>query len=146
MTNREYSLVKAIHWEDDERITKAAASGDADFVSSPQAPNMAITLGDVVAGADGNAYLMRRTNPTIVYVISPASEVLRRLSLDPGNAGMFRRGFMMLEVGWRSCIRSNKRSILCWRILRQETLLRAVTAASKSETRLPVRRTRNIFS
>jgi hypothetical protein len=40
----------------------------------------------MVASSDGNAYLMRPSSPPLVYVISPAGEVLRRLTLEgPGN-------------------------------------------------------------
>jgi len=87
--NSSGKLIKMIRLEDDERITKAAASGDTDYVSSPtDHGNRAVELGDVAMGADGNAYLMRRTNPTIVYAISPGGEVVRRLSIDPGNPRM----------------------------------------------------------
>ena len=81
-------LLKTIALEDDERIKKSAASGDADYVPFPHGPNRAVTMGNIAMGADGNAYLMRRMNPTIIYVISPAGEVVRRLSVDPGNTRM----------------------------------------------------------
>jgi hypothetical protein len=36
---------------------------------------------------DGNAYLMRWTNPAIIYAISPGGETVRRLKIDPGDSG-----------------------------------------------------------
>jgi hypothetical protein len=81
-------FLKNIAFEDDEHIAKAGAAGDTDYVASVNGPNRAITMGDVTIGADGNAYLMRRMNPTVIYVISPAGEVVQRLRIDPGNPEM----------------------------------------------------------
>jgi hypothetical protein len=41
--------------------------------------------GDVAAGSDGNVYLLRGGYPSLVYVISPAGEVLNKLRIDTGN-------------------------------------------------------------
>ena len=48
--------------------------------------NRAIELGLMEAGNDGNLYLMRRLSPAILSAISPAGEVIRRFTVDPGEA------------------------------------------------------------
>ena len=43
-------------------------------------------LGDVAAGSDSNVYLLRGTTPALVYVISPAGDVVRKLRvIDAGD-------------------------------------------------------------
>jgi hypothetical protein len=81
-------LLKEIKLEDDGTLHNMAASGDA-RVSLPQYPrvNRAVDLSQVEMAADGNAYLMRWTNPAIIYAISPGGEVVRRLKVDPGDSG-----------------------------------------------------------
>jgi hypothetical protein len=43
----------------------------------------AISLGHAAPADDGNIYLMRATSTPLVYVISPAGTVLRRLTVEP---------------------------------------------------------------
>src|ERR1700736_1742383 len=38
-------------------------------------------------GEDGNVYLMRRTSPATVYVISSSGDLLRTLSIEPADNG-----------------------------------------------------------
>lgn len=38
-------------------------------------------------GSDGNVYLMRWTNPAILYAVSPGGQVVRRFTVDPGDSG-----------------------------------------------------------
>jgi hypothetical protein len=82
------SLLKEIKLEDDETLHDMAASGDA-RVTLPQDThaNLAISHTQVETASDGNGYLMRWTNPTIIYGISPGGEVVRRVKVDPGEAG-----------------------------------------------------------
>ncbi len=84
----EGGLLKEIKLEDDQTLREMANSGDA-RVSLPLYPqfNRAIDLTQIEMAADGNAYLMRWTNPAIVYAISPGGETVRRLKIDPGNSG-----------------------------------------------------------
>jgi hypothetical protein len=52
------------------------ANGITDFVSG----------GDVAAGPDGNVYLLHGTTSfALVYVISPAGDVVRKLRIDAGD-------------------------------------------------------------
>jgi hypothetical protein len=86
-------LVKAIYEPEDEEARKKAspadwssrpigAVGGADFVSR----------GDVAAGSDGNVYLLHGTaSPALVYVISPAGEVVRKLRIDAGDPDLLAR-------------------------------------------------------
>jgi len=41
--------------------------------------NLAITLGNAVAGDDGNIYVLRLSSPALVYVVSPSGQPQRRL-------------------------------------------------------------------
>ncbi len=81
-------LLKEIKLEDDDTLHDMAASGDA-RVTNPLAPrsNRAVDMTRIQMGADGNAYLMRWTNPALVYVISAGGEVLRRFVVEPEGAG-----------------------------------------------------------
>jgi hypothetical protein len=86
-------LVKKIYEpEDEEARLKASPSdwesrpigavGGADFVSR----------GDVAAGSDGNVYLLHGTaSPALIYVISPAGKVLRKLRIDAGDSDLLAR-------------------------------------------------------
>ncbi len=86
-------LLKKIYEPEDEEARKKASPADwrsrpigtvggADFVSR----------GDVAAGSDGNVYLLHGTvSPALVYVISPAGEVVRKLRLDAGDPDLLAR-------------------------------------------------------
>jgi len=47
------------------------------------------------AGSDGNLYLMRRLSPVILYAISPAGEIIRRFTVDPGEADYMPTGLQI---------------------------------------------------
>ena len=86
-------LVKKIYEPEDEEARLKASPADwesrpigtvggADFVSK----------GDVAAGSDGNVYLLHGTaSPALVYVISPAGKVLRKLRIDAGDPDLLAR-------------------------------------------------------
>ncbi|MGD0570031.1 MAG: hypothetical protein ABSA78_16640 [Candidatus Sulfotelmatobacter sp.] len=86
-------LVKRIYEPEDEDALRKASPADwesrpigtvggADFVSK----------GDVAAGSDGNVYLLHGTaSPALVYVISAAGEVVRKLRIDAGDSGLLAR-------------------------------------------------------
>lgn len=85
-------LVKKIYEPEDEYARGRAKAGDseyANYVAGRSLGNNFAGRGDVTVGDDGNAYLMHGASPTIVYVISPAGEVLRKFrvaSSEPGRA------------------------------------------------------------
>jgi hypothetical protein len=80
------SLLKEVKLEDDDTLHDMAALGDA-RVASPRSPqlNRAVEFSQAEMAADGNVYLMRWTNPAIIYAISRDGEVVRRLKIDPGD-------------------------------------------------------------
>jgi hypothetical protein len=81
------TLLKEFELGDEKELREMATSGDT-RVSRPGNPhaNLAVDNGQVEIGADWNAYLMRWTNPTIFYAISPGGEVVRRFTVDPGES------------------------------------------------------------
>ncbi len=86
-------MVKAIYEPEDEEARKKASPADwrsrpigggggADFVSR----------GDVAAGSDGNVYLLHGTaSPALIYAISPAGDVVRKLRIDAGDPDLLAR-------------------------------------------------------
>ena len=49
--------------------------------------NRSVTSGRIRLGEDGNAYLMRRTSPATVHVISSSGDLVRTLMIDPAETG-----------------------------------------------------------
>lgn len=86
------NLLKEVKLEDDETLHDMAAVGDS-RVSSEVIPqgNKAVDFTQLERAPDGNVYLMRWTNPAIIYAISPGGEVVRRLKIDPGDARYYPR-------------------------------------------------------
>src|ERR1039458_2777477 len=82
------SIVKELVLPDDVAIHKLGAEGDP-RVTRPTNPssNSAVARGAMRLGSDGNAYLMRRLSPAIVYSISESGSVVRRFTVDPGDPG-----------------------------------------------------------
>jgi hypothetical protein len=87
-------LVKKIDEPEDEEARQKSSPSDwdqgrtigdvrgADFVSR----------GDVAAASDGNIYLLHGTaSPALIYVISPAGEVVRKLRIDAGDSELMAR-------------------------------------------------------
>ena len=80
-------LVKTIYEPEDEDARQKAESGDTNYARS-NAGNRFIGLGDVTLGSDNNVYLLRGASPALVYVISPAGEVVRKLHVEAGQPGL----------------------------------------------------------
>jgi hypothetical protein len=82
-------LLKEIKLEDDQAIYEMGARGDS-RVTLPQAPthNLAFSSSQIEPGKDGNLYLMRRLTPAILYAVSSSGEVVRRFTVDPGDASL----------------------------------------------------------
>jgi hypothetical protein len=81
------TLLKEVKLEDDATLHDLAASGDS-RVTSPtnSSANHAIEFSQMAPADDGNIYLMRWMNPAIFYAVSPGGEVVRRFTVDPGDA------------------------------------------------------------
>jgi hypothetical protein len=78
---------KEVKLPDDEELHKSAESGDAHLVGpSHSVNNRAFNFGSAETAPDGNVYLMRASNPPIVYSISAGGEVVERFVVDPGDA------------------------------------------------------------
>ena len=86
------TLLKEVKLEDDETLHEMAAVGDNRVISDviPRGNN-AVAFTQLETAPDGNVYLMRWTNPAIIYAISPGGEVVRRMKIDPGNAKYYPR-------------------------------------------------------
>ena len=79
-------LLKEISLSDDKAIHDMAANGDPRVVDKPGAgTNSAIERGALSVGPDGNAYIMRRLSPAIIYVVSAGGEVIRRFTVTAGE-------------------------------------------------------------
>jgi hypothetical protein len=84
--------VKQLSLDGDADIERGIEAGDARYVRSPKQGNKAVTLGTAVSADDGNVYLMRRTSPATVYVISSTGEVARKLIIAPPYPGQMPGG------------------------------------------------------
>ncbi len=84
--NADGSLLKEVKLEDDETLHDMAAAGDARLTDPGMPYNKAVDFSQIEMAPDGNAYLMRWTNPAIVYAISPGGGVVRRLKIEPGES------------------------------------------------------------
>jgi hypothetical protein len=88
-------LVKQLTLDEDREIERAIEAGDARYVRNPKQGNKAVALGVAASGDDGNVYLMRRTSPPTVYVISSTGEVVRKLVIAPPYAGQMPAGMQI---------------------------------------------------
>jgi hypothetical protein len=80
------ALLKEIVLKDDDDLRDSAERGDPRY-QSPQNPtgNRAIESTNMEVGDDGYVYLMRWTNPAIIYAVSAGGEVVRRFTVDAGD-------------------------------------------------------------
>lgn len=80
------TLLKEVVLSDDAAIHTLNVAHDP-RVTAPMAPTLSIPVSNTLLeiASDGNAYLMRWTTPAIVYVLSPAGELVRRFAVDPGD-------------------------------------------------------------
>jgi hypothetical protein len=83
-------LQKKLTLEEDQQFHEKASLGDSDYVAGDGGTsNRAFTGGIAEAGTDGNVYLLRRTSPAYVYVISSSGNVVRKFTIDPNEPGLF---------------------------------------------------------
>jgi hypothetical protein len=81
-------LKKRLVLNGDEEIDRAIELGDSRYASfGPSNGNSAAAFGIAATGEDGNVYLVRRTSPAIVYVVSSAGEVVRKVVVEPQTSG-----------------------------------------------------------
>jgi len=81
------TLKREISLADDAELQKMAESGDPRVIApGHESSNRAIDSGHAEPAEDGNIYIMRRLTPTILYAVSPGGEVVRRFTVNPGDA------------------------------------------------------------
>jgi hypothetical protein len=80
-------LQKRLSPPEDAEIDADAERGDSRYAHGPMFGNMAVSFGQGRLADDGNVYLMLRTSPATVYVISPSGDVLHTLSIEPADRG-----------------------------------------------------------
>ncbi len=80
-------LQKRFSLPEDAEIDTAAEFGDSRYAQGPMFGNRGVSSGVARVGDDGNVYLMRRTSPATVYVISSSGELLRTLMIEPADTG-----------------------------------------------------------
>jgi hypothetical protein len=80
-------LLKQLSLAEDAEIDAAAEAGDSRYASGPMFGNRAVSSGRARLGSDGNVYLMRRTSPATVYVISATGELAGTLKIEPQSFG-----------------------------------------------------------
>jgi hypothetical protein len=90
-------LEKKFALPEDAEIDAAAEIGDSRYARGPMFGNRAVEGGAARLGADGNVYLMRRTSPATVYVISSSGELLRTLKIEPPDVGQMPMGMRVAE-------------------------------------------------
>jgi hypothetical protein len=86
--SREGRLISKIHSPEDDELEKRADSGDSKLSLKGSNHGNLAALGGAAIGSDGNAYLMRRTSPAVIYAVSNAGKVLRTLRVDPGDSDL----------------------------------------------------------
>ncbi len=79
-------IIASIYEPEDEDLRKKAEALDPSVHDPRLYGNIAVSLGGVVRGSDGNVYLMRRTFPALIFVISPKGQVVRKFRIDPGDS------------------------------------------------------------
>lgn len=78
-------LVKQIALDGDEQIERSLANANSEEIHEYIG---AVSASVAIAGDDGLVYLMRATSPAIVYAISPAGDVVRKIVVKaPGGVG-----------------------------------------------------------
>lgn len=80
-------FLKRLYLAGDEEIDTAAETGDSRYAHGPMFGNYAVSRGQIRLGEDGNAYVMRRTSPATVHVLSSSGDALRTLTIEPAEVG-----------------------------------------------------------
>lgn len=80
-------LVKQSYEPEDEYARGKAEAGDPEFGGTRLGSHF-VSRGDVTLGSDGNAYLLHADSHALIYVISPAGEVIRKMRVEVENSGL----------------------------------------------------------
>ena len=80
------TLVKKIFEAEDEDARQRAEGGDSRWGRYINTGNEFVGWdADVTSGSDGNVYFLHGFSPSLIYVISPKGDVVRKLRIDTGN-------------------------------------------------------------
>jgi hypothetical protein len=101
-------LVKKIYEPEDEDARQRAEGSDPKYFRccSDSGNEFVAWNADVAAGSDGNVYLMHGNSPPLIYVISPAGDVVRKFPIDPSdpervtNSIKFHDGRLAIGFNW----------------------------------------------
>ena len=88
-------LLKKIYEPEDDDARDKAESGNPEFTHNADTGNRFIDLGDMALGSDGYAYLLHGTSSALLYVISPAGEVVRKMRIGADSSGLAFRSIEM---------------------------------------------------
>jgi hypothetical protein len=80
-------LLKRLSLPEDAEIEAAIEAGDSRYAMALRSGNRAVSGGNAKLGEDGNVYLMRRTSPVTIYVISSSGALVRTLHIETPNSG-----------------------------------------------------------
>jgi hypothetical protein len=70
--------------------------------------NRAVAWGQMAAAKDGNIYVTRWLSPAILYAVSPGGEVVRRITVDPGDPATCRSNCTSSKTESLSCSGTTK--------------------------------------
>jgi len=102
---RDGRMVKKIYEPEDEEARQQAEAGGWKFVM----------LGDVSAGTDGNVYLLHSGSHPLVYAVSSAGDVIRKLRIETGHPDLTARSIKFhggrLAIGFDVLAESGKQLI-----------------------------------
>jgi hypothetical protein len=90
-------LQKRLSIPEDDEIDAAAEIGDSRYAQAPMFGNRAVTGGKARLGDDGNVYLMRRTSPATIYVISSSGNLVRTLTVQSLRDGWMSVDFQVSD-------------------------------------------------
>ncbi len=74
-------LVRKVALPDDEKVRASAEAGEGEDRTAAYG-NLAVSLGVALPSEEGNVYLLRRSTPAIVYLLSPKGEVVRKFAVS----------------------------------------------------------------
>jgi hypothetical protein len=81
-------LIRRLTLDGDAEIERAIELGDSRYTNrGPGSGNSAAEHAMAATGEDGNVYLVRRTSPAIVHVISSSGDVVREVVGEPQTSG-----------------------------------------------------------
>jgi hypothetical protein len=101
-------LVKKIYEPEDEDASQRAEGSDSKYLlcCSDSGNEFVMYKADAASGSDGDVYLLHGTSPPLIYVISPAGDVVRKLRIDAGNPELtansikFYNGRLAIGFNW----------------------------------------------